>query len=562
MKIKPATFNKNGVKRKTARLYGHFYDHNGIRRKLPLFTDMKNATEAARAVERLVSIRASGDMISAELQRFIENTRPQLRDRLAGWGIIDPSRVAAARLLIDHVADWRAFLLSEGNAPEYVDLKVSRLEAIIKACKFVQWSDIRAEEVSRELEKWRSRKSKPLSAQTSNFYLQAIRQFSKWMVNTAKRAIESPVSALAYQNVKSDRRHDRRAYSVEEFCCLLTYLQTAPVRMKIAASDRAILYQFAVETGLRSGAISKLLKSSFGTHEGSPAVYVPPGAPNKYKSGRWLVLRESMSLLMTTHLAKKMPAAKAFQFPTRGHGAKIIKADLDAARAQWIAEAATDKERQQREESNFLCYKDDQSRFLDFHAFRHTRGVFQHHNANPREVQDLLGVGSLSLVDRYTRSMKITDLAVIERGPTLLATPKTDELARVSGIDTPKSLPHSLPLRGGFRRTSPDSGESDDEPDTHEVMDHKSTIFPYKPTVLTLGDQSIILPFPAGELAERLNAPVSKTGRPARVAGVQIPHSPLSVILSPSTSALKGFLVAMRRLVPFRTNFEQTVSRI
>jgi integrase len=458
MKIKPATFNKNGVKRKTARLYGHFYDHNGIRRKLPLFTDMKNATEAARAVERLVSIRASGDMISAELQRFIENTRPQLRDRLAGWGIIDPSRVAAARLLIDHVADWRAFLLSEGNAPEYVDLKVSRLEAIIKACKFVQWSDIRAEEVSRELEKWRSRKSKPLSAQTSNFYLQAIRQFSKWMVNTAKRAIESPVSALAYQNVKSDRRHDRRAYSVEEFCCLLTYLQTAPVRMKIAASDRAILYQFAVETGLRSGAISKLLKSSFGTHEGSPAVYVPPGAPNKYKSGRWLVLRESMSLLMTTHLAKKMPAAKAFQFPTRGHGAKIIKADLDAARAQWIAEAATDKERQQREESNFLCYKDDQSRFLDFHAFRHTRGVwlFQHHNANPREVQDLLGVGSLSLVDRYTRSMKITDLAVIERGPTLLATPKRTNWLAFPALIRRKACPTACPSGADFdelRRT-------------------------------------------------------------------------------------------------------------
>ena len=30
-----------------------------------------------------------------------------------------------------------------------------------------------------------------------------------------------------------------------------------------------------------------------------------------------------------------------------------------------------------------------------------------------------------------------------------------------------------------------------------------------------------------GEVAERLNAPVSKTGRPARVAGVRISPSPL-----------------------------------
>ena len=46
-------------------------------------------------------------------------------------------------------------------------------------------------------------------------------------------------------------------------------------------------------------------------------------------------------------------------------------------------------------------------------------------------------------------------------------------------------------------------------------------------TVLTTPFDSDKFIDPAGELAERLNAPVSKTGRPARVAGVQIPHSPL-----------------------------------
>ena len=217
--------------------------------------------------------------------------------------------------------------------------------------------------------------------------------------------------------------------------------------MKITSSERAILHQFAVVTGLRSGAISKLLKRSFGIHLQSPAVFVPAGAPNKYKSDRWIVLRESMSLLnITAHLADKIPAAKAFRFPTRGHGAKMIKADLGSAHAEWITSATTAEDRQQREESNFLRYKDDQNRFLDFHAFRHTRGgwLFQHHNADPREVQELLGVGSLALIDRYTKSMTITDLAVIERGPNLLASPKAPELACAVGIDMPKSLPPQL----------------------------------------------------------------------------------------------------------------------
>jgi len=36
--------------------------------------------------------------------------------------------------------------------------------------------------------------------------------------------------------------------------------------------------------------------------------------------------------------------------------------------------------------------------------------------ARPCEVQELMGVGSQALVDRYTRSFRITSNAVVERG--------------------------------------------------------------------------------------------------------------------------------------------------
>lgn len=67
-----------------------------------------------------------------------------------------------------------------------------------------------------------------------------------------------------------------------------------------------------------------------------------------------------------------------------------------------VAEAASQDERAAREQSDFLAYRDAAGRFLDFHALRHTRGVwlFEHHKAHPREVQDLMGVSSLTLVDR------------------------------------------------------------------------------------------------------------------------------------------------------------------
>jgi len=115
------------------------------------------------------------------------------------------------------------------------------------------------------------------------------------------------------------------------------------------------------------------------------------------------------------------------------------------------------------EQFEFLRYKDQQNRFLDFHASRHTRGVwlFDHHDVKPREVQELLGEGSIALIDRYTKSMKTTDLSVIDRRPELgKSRPLTPKVAAMQKNSTaneipPKSLAPSLAQRGGFRRTSP-----------------------------------------------------------------------------------------------------------
>src|SRR2546430_2131151 len=79
---------------------------NAVKRKLPLFKDRKNSVEAARSVERLVSARGSGDTVSSDLYRFIENTLPSVRSSLAEWGIIDSVRVAAVRSLEAHLKDW------------------------------------------------------------------------------------------------------------------------------------------------------------------------------------------------------------------------------------------------------------------------------------------------------------------------------------------------------------------------------------------------------------------------------------------------------------------------
>jgi hypothetical protein len=215
-------------------------------------------------------------------------------------------------------------------------------------------------------------------------------------------------------------------------------------------------------TGLRRGGLAALTKSSFDLDAEDPAIIVKAGAKNKYKAERRVPLKATTVLWLKAHLQNKMPEAPAFRVPPKQHSAKMVKTDLDAAREAWLKESPTPDVLAEREKSDFLKYEDSAHRFLDFHAFRHTRGVwlFEHHKAHPREVQDLMGVSSLALVDRYTRSYRLTDLSVIERGPDL-SPPQPVESVQKTGTDgqvAPNTLPLSLPPKDGFRQNSADVG--------------------------------------------------------------------------------------------------------
>lgn len=59
------------------------------------------------------------------------------------------------------------------------------------------------------------------------------------------------------------------------------------------------------------------------------------------------------------------------------YGAKMLQADLAAARAMWLDEVKRDPvERTKRETSAFLSTADDSGEVLDFHSLRHTCGAW------------------------------------------------------------------------------------------------------------------------------------------------------------------------------------------
>src|SRR5206468_3229400 len=238
-----------------------------------------------------------------------------VRSRLATWGIIDSVRVAAVRSLEAHLKDWEEYLRTKGNTPDYVNLVSGRARTIFEACGFKFWSEIRPEQLQSQLASMRAMQIGGISAQTSNFYLQAAKQFCKWMVAPARRASESPLGHLAGLSVKSDRRHDRRAFVLDELLYLLRYLTTAPICAKMDGRERALLYRVAIETGLRRGGLARLTKSSFDLGAKKPAVLVKAGAKNKYKSERRVPLKGTTAELLRKHLVEKTPDATAFRVP-------------------------------------------------------------------------------------------------------------------------------------------------------------------------------------------------------------------------------------------------------
>src|SRR5271170_1352381 len=224
------------VKRMSSKWYAVFVDWSEALRRLPLLEDKKASTELSRKIERLNSIRAGGDMMTADLTRYVETMPPGIRAKLAEWGILSAARVAAGKPLAEHLADWKRALLAKGNTDRHAELVTSRARKAFNACGFKLWSDISASKLQSHLAGLREDRRKTddtvargISAQTFNFYLQAVKQFCRWMVRDG-RASESALVHLQGLNVKTDRRHDRRALSPDEIRWLLNVTAKAPER--------------------------------------------------------------------------------------------------------------------------------------------------------------------------------------------------------------------------------------------------------------------------------------------------------------------------------------------
>ena len=468
MRVFKTTYrDRQGVTQESSKWYVEFRDHAETIRRLPAFTS-KQASEAfGQNLEKLISYhRATGGLTDPVLQQWLSQIPQSTRERLVEIGLLDGERAAVSKPLSKHLDDFAESLKSKGSTARHVELVKSRASKVIEGCGFQHYSSISASKVLSHINCLRQAKN-GISAQTFNFYLQAIKQFCRWMVKD-RRAIENPLLHLQGLNVRTDRRHDRRAMSLEELTLLLEIATDGPVRFNVSGQERALLYRLAVETGLRAGELRSLSPASFRLSGSEPTVTVA-AAYCKNRRESTLPLRPDTVEMLVAHLKRRQADDCAFAVPPRQHVAKMIRADLDAARAKWVKEAKNDEERERREKSDFLAYTNHAKRKADFHALRHTFiSNLAAGGVHPKIAQTLARHSTFALtMERYSHSDHDKELAAMRALPNLpKPAPKSLKAPENTGDSASSVLAFCLAQNGTSGEISGDSGRLNEEDKT------------------------------------------------------------------------------------------------
>lgn len=266
-------------------------------------------------------------------------------------GLVDPYEKHRKRPIGEHLDDWKRSLLAKGGTELHASQTHRRAQRVFDGCKVKTWSDIQASQIQEFIAN-----ELGVGAATRNAYRRCTKALGAWMCRD-RRAADNPLAYLEAENARTDRRHDRRAFEVEELRRLID----------VAPPDRAMLYRVAVGTDLRANELRTLTRDSFDLDADPPTVTVK-AAYSKHRREDILPMRAELAEALRVYLSDR--DGPALDVPKRQ--AAVLREDLAAARALWLGESRTAAEREEREASDFLGYIDRDGRYADFHALRHT----------------------------------------------------------------------------------------------------------------------------------------------------------------------------------------------
>ena len=290
-------------------------------------------------------------------------------------GLVDPTEEQRQRPLSVHISEFESYLVNRDVTQAYTRQTLSQVRRMIDDRRWKMIADITASGALDFLGRLRRRHG--LSAQTHNEYLKAAKQFTRWLVRDGRTPLD-PLAHLSQLNVLTDRRHNRRALSAEEFNRLVDAAGAGKHIQGISGRDRAMLYVLAAWTGFRRREIGSLTIRSLRLHDDPPTATIE-ACNSKHRRRDTQVLHPELVRQLEAWLATKKVKRNEplFRLSTRIGGSvprgtgKMMRRDLAAARRKWIEEAPTKEEKARRLDCDFLCFCNHDGLYADFHSLRH-----------------------------------------------------------------------------------------------------------------------------------------------------------------------------------------------
>lgn len=338
------------IKTKSKKWWGQYKDALGLLKRVPLAID-----------------KASAQAMLHQIIKRMEREKA---------GLIDPTEEQRKRLLPDHLKEFEGFLRNKGVSEKQVGANLSKLRKVVADRKWRMIGDISS---SGTLEYLGQLRRNGLSAQTYNNYLTAIKQFTRWLVRD-RRTPTDPLIHLSKVNVRTDRRHDRRALSQDEFARLIEAARNGKCVEGISGPDRAMMYVLAAWTGFRKGEIGSLTLRSLQLDDDPPTATVAACYSKRRHQDTQVLHQEVVRQLKSWLAAKGRRDPDAPLFPVSGRvpggkqrkTSKMIERDLKVARDAWLEEAKErSEELERRMKTDFLCHCNQDGLYADFHSLRH-----------------------------------------------------------------------------------------------------------------------------------------------------------------------------------------------
>jgi len=372
-----ASVYKRGGKRAKGTWQAAWRDHTGKRR-----------TKSTRTTDK-----AAAERIAAKLEADAA---------LRKEGVIDAGaealRTAVEMPVERQLADFQLKLEAANRTAEHVRRTIGFIRDAIDACNAETSDQITETSMSAYVVELRAR---GLSARAIAARLRAVKSWTKWLVG-GKRLAADPLTGMQCPNPQTDRRHQRRMLLPEEWVWLSSVTAESGERFGMTGRARALLYDLALQTGLRAGELRSLKKSDFELDCESPWVRCGADSTKNRRAARQY-FGPRLASELGDYLFGRPSAGNAFELPHATSMARMLRNDVEAARSEWLEQGPRGRDCGGVAEEDYLSTKNSAGEVLDFHALRHTCGAWlARSGASAKAVQTVMRHSSITLtMDTY-----------------------------------------------------------------------------------------------------------------------------------------------------------------